>query len=290
MPSRLRLLSTLIAAVLAVGCTGTAAPSQPPSSAEPITASTTQEGLRITLTLEGQPRSDAASWASVRIENIGDRGIRWAGGGCGDPGGIFIDLGKVYPAGRSDWPEPLGRFKRLALGPGNSNGLLTLGYTDEARWGTDMLCTADLRIETLAAHKSLSMRAGWDGRYEDAPVPTGPAIVEAAFPVIGEEGVVPETAYDSHPVLVSIRTAIVGEGGASVLAPAIAIDAALGDAQFGAWLREGPVSRWVNPDVARIGATWQIGLFKSDANGVTEAYQGVIVDATGKVVGHHVEP
>jgi hypothetical protein len=272
---------------LVAGC-GNGGPASPAPSG--IVASNTAESLRVTLTLEGPPRTGAASWASVRIENIGNRPIRWASGGCGDPGGIFIDLTKLYPAGRADWPEPLARFKRLALGPGNANGLLTLGYEAEARWGTNIMCPASLGIATLAGGGQLSMRAGWDGAYEGSPVPTGPATVEAAFPVIGFQGDVPEDDFDSHSVGVSIETAVVGEAGASVLAPGLAIDAALADPGFAAWVSAGPLDRWINPDVARIGDAWHIGLFKLGASGATEAYQGVIIDPGGDVSGHHSEP
>lgn len=271
--------------VLAAAC-GSAAPSSAPAPS-PIVVSATRESLRITLTLEGPPRTGAVSWASVRIENVGARAIRWAGGGCGDPGGIFIDLAQLYPTGRADWREPLGRFKRLALGPGNSDGLLNLGYIAEARWGTTIACAAVLRLETLAAGDALSMRAAWDGTYEGSPVPKGPATVEAAFPVIGFVGEVGDADTDPHPVVASIDTTVVGEAGAAVLAPGLAIDAALADPAFAAWLSAGPVDRWINPDVARIGDTWQIGLFKSGAaGGPTETYQGVVIDGAGHVTAH----
>jgi hypothetical protein len=270
--------------VLAVACAG-AAPASPAPS--PIVAAVTRESLRITLTLEGPPRTGATSWASVRIENAGVRAIRWAGGGCGDPGGIFIDLTTLYPTGRVDWPEPLARFKRLALGPGNSDDLLNLGYVAEARWGTNIACPAVLRIETLASGAALSLRAAWDGTYEGSPVPTGAVTVEASFPVIGVEGEVADTETDSHAVGVSVDTSVVGEAGAAVLAPGLAIDAALADPAFAAWVSAGPVDRWINPDVARIGDTWQIGLFKSGpAGGASEAYEGVIIDAAGHVAAH----
>jgi hypothetical protein len=278
-------ISSLVLTI--VGILGGCAVAAPPSVAPlPMVTTTVSESLRLTLTLDGPPLSGAVSWATLEIENVGDRAIRWAGGGCGDPGGIFVDLREVFPAGRGDWPEPLGRFKRLALGPGNANGVLTVGYIDESRWGTDLLCPASLRIETLAPHGRLSTRAGWDGTYEKAPVPTGPATVEAVFPVIGPEGEVADTDFDSHPVSVSARTAIEGTGGASVLAPALAVDAALGDPEFAAFVRAGPVARWLNPDLARIEGTWSVGLFKSDAAGVTESYAGVVVDGAGHVVGH----
>jgi hypothetical protein len=50
------------------------------------------------------------------------------------------------------------------------------------------------------------------------------------------------------------------------------------------------VDRWINPDVARIGDTWKIGLFKTRAGGAAEAYQSVTVDAAGRVVGRRAEP
>src|SRR4051794_2720270 len=263
MPIRFRFLGLLIAAMLIAACV--AAPSSsvgPAASASPAltTTSATTGTIRMTLTLEGPPRTNGDSWASVVIENIGDRGVRWAGGGCGDPGGIFIDLEEVYPTGKSDWPGRLGHFKRLVVGP-QGEGLLSLGYIPEARWGTSLPCTADLRIETLPGHQSLSLRAGWDGTYEGSPTPTGPASVEAAFPVIGIEGEVDPGAYESHAVIVSARTAIEGRGGKPVLAPALAIDAALADPVFAEWVSTGPETDWINPDVARVNDSWHVGLF-----------------------------
>jgi hypothetical protein len=277
-------LGALIPVVASLTACGGGAPASPGPS--PIVASEVRESLRVTLTLEGMPRSGAASWASMTVENLGDRGIRWAGGGCGDPGGIFIDLSGAYPAGRRDWPEPLATFKRDALGPGNANGIFNLGYVPESRWGTNMLCPASLRIETLAAGQKLATRAGWDGTYQGRPVPTGPVTVEASFPVIGIDGVVGNDVIDSHAVAVSIGTRIEGDGGAGVLAPALAVDAALGDPEFAAWVSGHDPDRWVNPDVARIGDSWQIGLFKTRSAGATAEYRGVVVDAAGHVIDH----
>ena len=277
-----RSLAPLLAIV--VGC-GSGAPTSPAPS--PIIASRTTESIRVTLTLEGPPRTAAASWASMTVENVGDRAIRWAGGGCGDPGGVFIDFARVVAAGRADWPEPLARFKREALGPAGTSGLLKLGYTAESRWQTNVACPAVLRIETIAPGQVLSMRAGWDGTYEGARAPTGPATVEAMFPVIGVAGVVPDTEFDSHPVGVSIPTQIVGESGAPVLSPALAIDAALADPDFANWVSTGGANRWINPDVARIGETWVIGLFKYRIGSTTDVvYRGVVVDPSGRVTGH----
>lgn len=281
--TRIRVPALLAIAVAVAACGGWRS-SSPAASA--TAASATEGSVRTTLMLEGPPRTGAPSWASMTVENVGDRGIRWAGGGCGDPGGIFIDLRGVFPPGRADWPEPLATFKRDTLGPGQTNHVFSLGYEAEARWGTNIACTADLRIETLASGAVLSMRAGWDGTYEGRPVPTGPVTVEAAFPVIGVEGVVPDSAYESHPVGVSIPTMIAGGAGESVLAPALAIDAALADPEFAAWVSGHQPDRWVNPDLARIGDTWQVGLFKTRGGGAAQEYRGVVVDASGRVIAH----
>jgi hypothetical protein len=243
----------------------------------------------MTLTLEGPPRNDGPSWASVRIENTGERGIRWAGGGCGDPGGIYIDLHEVFPAGRMDWPGRLGVFKRRAVGPDPGSALQTLGYIAEARWGTDLACSASLRIETLPAHESLFLRAGWDGTYEGTAVPTGPARVEAVLPVIGIEGEVDPMDYDSHPVAVSARTTIVGGDGGGLLAPALAIDAALADPQFAAWVQAADPATWINPDVARIEGGWSVGLFRNGPDHGT-LFGQVRVDGNSRVVARRFEP
>jgi hypothetical protein len=277
------LVAAAIAALLA-GCSAGSAPASAPAPSA-IVASATHESIRLTLTLEGAPRSGAASWASVRIENVGDRAIRWAGGGCGDPGSIDVDLGTVFPAGRPDWPERLGRFKREALGTGGGDGLLRIVYTAEARWGTATACPADLRIETLVAGTHLDLRAGWDGTYEGSPVPTGPAAVTATFPLVDVQDGPIDSSSDTHAVAVTIPTTIVGEGGSAVIAPAVLIDAALADPEFAAWVAAGPVERWINPDIAHIGDTWQVGLFKMDPGG-TEQYRGVVVDSAGHVISH----
>ena len=278
-------LALAASVALLAGCSiGSPSASAPPASA--IVASATHESIRLTLTLEGAPRSAAVSWAAVRIEDVGDRPIRWAAGGCGDPGSIDIDLGEVFPAGRSDWPEPLARFKREALGPGNGNGLLRIVYTAEARWGTQVACPASLGIETLDPGAHLDLRAGWDGTYDGSPVPAGPATVTATFPLMDVQDGPIDASSDTHAVAVAVPTAIVGDGGAAAIGPAILVDTALADPDFAAWVAAGPVDRWINPDIAHIGATWQVGLFKTDPGRSSEEYRGVVIDSTGRVIGH----
>jgi hypothetical protein len=213
------------------GCLGAAATSAPPSP-DPIAASGSNGSVRITLTLEGPPRNDATSWVRVVIENVAARGVRWAGGGCGDPGETIVDASGAFPTGRTDWPGRLGAFKRLALGSDDPRSIrpLTVRYVDESRFGNDSLaCPGDLRIETLAVGASLRYRAGWNEKLNGIAAPTGSVAVTAAFPFIGLDAAVPPDRVDSTDVTATVRTSILGASGAGGLPLAVAVDAALSD-------------------------------------------------------------
>jgi hypothetical protein len=281
------LVGTTILLVVAA-CGAGAAPASPAPT--PLAATASNGWVRITMTLAGPPRNDGLSWVDVVIENTARRGVRWAGGGCGDPGGTYIDLNGAFDFGRADWPALLGAYKRLAVGGNDPRTALPLdvGYVPESRLGTDLACTADLRIETLAVGGALRYRAGWDGTFNGGPAPSGPATVSAVFPYIGLDGLVPADAFDSTPVVAAIRTAVGGEGVAGGLAPGRLIDLALADPQFAAFVQAQPQATWINPDVARIEGTWHVGLFRSSAG--QDLYGGVLIDGHGAVVGHRFDP
>ena len=287
-------LLVAVAVLAVVGCSR--ADDRRPST---ISASGSNGSVRVTLTLEGPPRNDALSWASVIIgssgiiANLADRGVRWAGGGCGDPGGTFIDLGGAFAPGRPDWPGRLGLFKRRAIGQGlpGGDGALTVGYVPASRIGTDRACTADLWIETLPVGATLQYRAGWDGKLNEQPVPPGAATVVATFPFIGLEGLVAPDDFDSTAVMATIPTEVAGAGAvAGGLAPGLAVDVALSDPQFAAFVQAAPEGTWVNPDLSLIDGTWHVGLFRTSGFDQEVLYEAVFVDASGQVVGRRSEP
>ena len=274
--------------LLLAACVGGAHGASGSPTPEPIAATASNGSVRITLSLEGQPRNDALSWADVVIENTAARGVRWAGGGCGDPGGVFIDLREVLDPGRADWPGRLGTFKRLAIGNDRRSAeTLNVGYVPESRVGTDRLCTADLRIETLPVGGSLRYRAAWDGLFEGQSVPVGPATVLATFPVIGLEGLVAPDETDATGFRAEVRTAIVGSAAGSGLTPGRLVDLTLADPAFAAFVQATPEATWINPDIALIDGIWHVGLFRT-INGVDQ-YGGVFIDQGGRVVGHRFE-
>jgi hypothetical protein len=263
------------------------------SSAELLAGTATHEGVRVTLTLEGEPRTAAPTWARILIENLGARGVRWAGGGCGDPGEIAIDFRPAFAAGRA-WPGLLGRFKALALGGGRFENPAAGRYVGEALFGrSDVACPDDLRVETLRAGGSLSMRAGWTGLFGNpgVPVPTGPAVVTGSFPFIGIDGAVGREVTDIRPIEVHIPTTIVGAADRPApLSPALAVDAALGDPQFGAWVQAVPEASWINPSVDLTDGAWTIGLFRYGKNGELDLFGEVTIDPTGAITHRRFDP
>jgi hypothetical protein len=285
--SRWLAIACVCAALIVLGGCGGSSRTAPPAPSSVFLTTTGSNGaVRVTLTMEGPPRNDRPSWVSVVIENTADRGVRWAGGGCGDPGGTFIDATGLFDPGRSDWPGRLGSFKRLAVGLQPMN----VGYVPESRFGHDNLaCTADLRIETLPVGQVLRYRAGWDGRMNDNPTPPGPATVTAMFPFIGLAGLVPADRYETTPVSATVRTTIEGAQVGSGLAPAVAIDDALADPAFAAFVQAAPEATWINPDIALIDGVWHIGLFRQGAQPQDTLHGSVQVDGNGRVVGQRFE-
>ena len=160
------------------------------------------------------------------------------------------------------------------------------------------MCTADLRVNQLEAGVVLRMRAAWNGTIgESAPAPVGPAVVTSWFPYIGVAGVVPDDRTESDPIKVAIQTQVepppTGSGGAAPgqprLASALAIDAALADPQFAAWVQAAPEATWINPNVALIDGVWHVGLFRFGADQL-ERYGEVTVAPDGSISAHRFEP
>jgi hypothetical protein len=283
-----RSLSALLLVLIAAAC------SSPPASVEPSAgrslqaATISRDGVSVTLTLEGVPQSGIVSWADALISNDGPAPVRWAGGACGDPASIRIDVRDASEPGR-DWPGQLGRFKTVALGfPGQEPTVAW--YVEASRVGQSVACPASMSIERLAPGAAVRMRAGWDGRINGAPAPTGPATVSASFASMGVVGPVPNDTFKTQPIAAEIRTTVEGAGGAAALSPALAIDAALADPQFADFVQSNPEATWINPDVGVIAGVWNVGLFVEVRGGGGERSGSVKVDQNGAIVGRRFDP
>jgi hypothetical protein len=302
MPIQRRFLTVLVTAILVSGCTAAGSPG--PSTAAsppPVAKATTQHDIRVTLILEGPPVRAARSFISATVENLGTRAARWRGGGCNDPVGTWIDVTGAFEPSR-DWPGLLGRFKSKALddGPNPNQG----SYEAESRLTEPgeipIACTADLRVNQVEPGGVLRLRAAWSGMIgEKAPAPTGPAVVTASFPYIGVAGLVPNDRTDAESISVTIDTVVQpppaastsggGSAGPVPLAPSLAIDAALADRQFAAWVKGAPEARWINPHVVLLDGSWHIGLFVTGADQL-ETFGEVTVAPDGSITAHRFEP
>jgi len=284
--------------IVAAACS-TAAPSSEPAGS-PLTATTLRDSVRVSLALEGPPLAGQVSWADGRVDNLGPKAVRWSGGGCNDPVGIFIEFARAFDPGRP-WPGLLGRFKAVALGAGGG-GPTNIGYEEQSRIRpADQIpigCHANLHVNQLAAGASLAIRAGWNGTLGGpAPAPAGPATVTASFEFIGIVGEGSEDITATKPIKVAIDTAVVvpaagtGGGAPAPLSPALAIDAALADPEFAAWVTADPEMTWVNPNIVLQDGTWAIGLFKNGkVFGRPTRYGELKIDARGQIVGRRFEP
>lgn len=287
----------LIAALAIAGCAPTASSSE--SSIALVPATIVRDGVRVTLALEGPPLAGQLSWADGRVENLGAKGVRWAGGGCNDPVGIFIEFARAFDPGRV-WPGLLGRFKAVALGA-DGGSPTNIGYEEQSRIRpADQIpidCPADLRVNELAPGASLSIRAAWNGTLGGpAPAPAGPATVTGWFEFIGIAGEVGDDVTATKPIKVAIETTVVGApagsggGPPAPLSPALAIDAALADPEFAAWVKADPEITWVNPNIVLQDGTWAIGLFKGGKFGDAPTRYGELkIDSRGQIAGRRFD-
>jgi len=96
---------------------------------------------------------------------------------------------------------------------------------------------------------------------------------------------------------VAIEATVVGPaagsgGGPPVpLSPALAIDAALADPEFAAWVKADPEINWVNPNIVLQDGTWAIGLFKGGKFGDAPTRYGELkIDSRGQIAGRRFDP
>ena len=152
----------LIAALLSA-CGGALSPA--PRSPDPISRSVERDGVRVTLSLQQRTYAPGdVVWADVKIENTTDAAISWLGGGCNFPARV-----SAKPAGAStEIPFiPDSAWQSYIAGQGGP------------------ICTMEIRENKLAAHGTLSLRAGWDGSLlrGGSRAPNGDAEINALFPM-----------------------------------------------------------------------------------------------------------
>ena len=272
-------------AVFTVACTP--AVDIPPAQSASVSASSERDLVRITLGLEGAPISGSRTWADARIENLGRRAVEWTAP-CQIPVSITIDLRSAFASGRQ-WAGRIGRFKTRALGGDGFDNPVAGSYVEASLLrraaGGPVACPVGGHGTPLEPGAVLDVRAGWDGLIAPGPAaPPGPAVVTASFPFLGWVGAVDDSVMETRPIEVAVQTVVAAGQGEPPLAPGLAIDAAIADPQFFAWVESTQESGSINPSLTFRDGLWAIGLFRAGSDGVTTVYGEVSVDSQGRVV------
>jgi hypothetical protein len=280
-----RSAATVAAVVIAAALGGCAQPSPVPQEDPGPATTVVRDGVAVTLSLErGQLPAGDRTWALVIVENRSPVDVIYRGGGCDFLADLGIEVAvPVAAAAGLEWEGAAGDFKRLAGGPPEA---ARLGAFLEASFVDDqaVACTSDLGVNELAAGQRLEMRAAWNGEISGTVAPPGAATVTARFPYLGrpQHGADP-FARDVAPIVARVVVTVV-DTGIRVISPNEAIDAALGDARFAAWLNAEPMPRWQGVGVEVKDGNYVVTLSRL-IDGVPVDGQVTVDRATGRVLG-----
>jgi hypothetical protein len=236
------LVAIVIVAVVAAGCDPAGPPAVPPDGPS-VTA--TRDGLVVTLQLERAPLSAGKRvWAKVTVSNGAAVVRHYQGGGCDFLASLQVNTAAaVKPEPGRDWDGPAGFFKGLVWTPGPAEA--TAFFMDErfVDRGGRIACTADLGVNEIKPGERLEMKAAWDGEVSGVVAAAGPARVIASFPYLGPAGGADMLGRPPQPIEAALDVEVV-DAGVRLLSPGQAIDAALANPGFAAWLNGEPRDRW----------------------------------------------
>ncbi|HEY8439127.1 MAG TPA: hypothetical protein VIK65_10995 [Candidatus Limnocylindrales bacterium] len=253
----------LTAGILAA-CGSDAEPT--PSSSGP-SGGATRDGVVVTISLDRSTlTSGELSSAVVTVENQSRQTRIWQGGRCNLPAAVWIDTAADVsaPVGR-DWPGAAGHFKDLVLPestPGARGTFVVAPIVD----ASTALCPASRGVNQLAPGRRLQLQATWAGEVNGVAAPAGPAVVTASFAYLGSGPV-----HDPSPVDEAIQAQVsvdVAASPARLLGPGEAIDAALADPAFAAWVAgAGAISTWQGAELQPVDGAYAVILTVRNRDG-----------------------
>ena len=284
-------IAGVVAAGALVACANEPPPDAPLLGSLPLSATVEQDGVKVTIAIDASPLAVGTSHkAGVRIENVGPDDAIYATNDCGL-------AARVSYRPRGDWNSvgvrQLGvaaAFKQLALrgdeasGNGARSSLTPALFVGVESWG----CRDIRLVRHLEPGAALEERMQWDAW---PGTPAGPIELVAAFAFIGREGD-PGVARD-RGIEVRLPSAIVGDGGNDPVGPVGAVDAAVADEAFAAFLASSPPDAWNNAtlDLDANGRYWRVGLSVDRGPFAPQAYGEVLVDRrSGQVVVRRFDP
>ena len=235
--------------------------------------------MRVTLQVESVPlRADVETWATMTVQNLGADPVLWLDS-CEIPVRLGVRFGGAWIGGAPQLGVA-GEFKALALrGEGSGASQLMSAFTAEQRVGRTTGCSDTGITLVLAPGERLTQRAVWMPP-DHSPLPDGPVTLEAAFPFSGRGR---EAELD--PLAAKLESWLVSSEPWPWLTPAQAVDAALADPAFFAWLLEVPSRTWINAQLHldTEKGIWEVGLFRDEPGSVWAKI--IKIDATtGQVI------
>jgi hypothetical protein len=285
LPRRSRLaIVALVVVSLCAGC-GTEAPSGE-ASAAPIAgpvATATRDGLVVTRVVERAALTAGQRvWARVTVANGAPVVRHYQGGGCDFLASLQVrTAAAVAPAPGRQWDGAAGFFKTLVWMPGPAESIAFIQDERFVDRGGVVACPADLGVNDIKPGERLEMKAAWDGEVSGVVATAGPARVTASFPYLGQGGEGDLLGRPPQPIEAAIDVDVV-DGGVRLRSPGEAIDAALSNPGFAAWVTGEPKERWQGVSLEARGHTLDVILDSGIDRGVAAVARATGAEAFSK--------
>jgi hypothetical protein len=249
------------------------------------TATTFADGIRLTIELDRVPLMPGVeSWATMTVTNEGADTLRYGVDGCDIP--IFaqpVPSGFLLEGGSQE--RPAAAFKADAL---RDVGLPAAGrFTAEHLIGRDVACADYYMPKRIEPGRSIRQRALWEPAA-DGMTPDFPVEIVASYRYEWRgEGEGPER----DPVITAtLSSAVIGGMPWPWLTPAEALDVALDDPEFAAWVADVPTGQ--PPWSAEVqfdteAQTWVVQAFRELPVGWIA--QLTIDATTGEIIGRRFD-
>jgi len=274
----------------------TPAPSTPtsPSPSAPLDlarVAVEEHDVRVEVELQRNPLpAGEPSWVKVRVTNEGQSNLTWFHDGCAEP--VFVHgVSAVAWSMGEEHEGQAARFKTSALGghiaaAPDSHGVLSFVVKERLHMGS--VGCADIGIsETIEPGESVRSTRWWSGFTDPhrALPAAGPATIRgfAAYYRRGKES----TDLADHVIELELDAWIISDAAAARLSPAQAVDAALSDPTFAAYVETQAIANgraeitWYDAD----RDLWEIGVMPWYETEPPRIH-GVLVDAvTGGILG-----
>jgi hypothetical protein len=264
-------------------------PSTPPDLAR--VAVQERDDIRVEIELQRNPLpAGEPSWVKVRVTNEGRTDVTWFHDGCAEPVSVHGLSRVAWPMGEEQQGQA-GKFKTYALGghiaaEPDPHGVLS--FVAKERLHTGSAGCADVGIvDTIKPGESIGATRWWSGftdPHRALPV-DGPATI-SGFAAYYSRGGEP-TDIDDQAIRLELGAWITNDAAADRLSPGQAVDAALSDPDFAAYVETQAIANgraeitWYDAD----RDLWEIGVMPWYEEEPPRIH-GVLVDAvTGRILG-----